>query len=113
MQAKIPALKFGIVCRRLSEKIGAQGRLPSESISKGLDCQTALRGTFGEQRLSGALANRHRRPRQYSTRSWGLAETHSESDIRPSSEPGDTDARCVAYETDTREPGRNAPRPTR
>jgi len=26
MQAKIPALKFGIVCRRLSEKIGAQGR---------------------------------------------------------------------------------------
>src|SRR5262249_47788461 len=43
--------------------IGAPGQLTSERILKGLDCQTALRGSFGPQRISGAVSNHHQRRR--------------------------------------------------
>src|SRR5215467_6091431 len=33
------------------------------NISKGLDCQTALRGSIGPQRISGAVSNHHQRRR--------------------------------------------------
>ena len=36
---------------------GALAEPTSERILKGLDCQTALRGSFGPQRISGAVSN--------------------------------------------------------
>src|SRR5262249_38391016 len=37
--------------------------LTCASITNGLDCQTALRGSFGSQRISGAVSNHHQRRR--------------------------------------------------
>src|SRR5215470_15319868 len=40
-----------------------RGGLTCASISKGLDCQTALRGSIGPQRISGAVSNHQLRRR--------------------------------------------------
>jgi hypothetical protein len=40
-----------------------RGGLTCASITKGLDCQTALRGSIGPQRISGAVSNHHQRRR--------------------------------------------------
>src|SRR5262249_56202930 len=37
--------------------------LTCASITKGLDCQTALRGSIGPQRISGTVSNHHQRRR--------------------------------------------------
>src|SRR5262249_41996581 len=69
------------------------------NISKGLDCQTALRGSIGPQRISGAVSNHHRH-RRTSRRQTGRTkempeptEPRPESDIRRPSEPVEDDER--------------------
>src|SRR5262249_30470670 len=77
----------------------------SERILKGLDCQTAPRGSFGQQRISGAVSNRKSAAtQQHSTRRRLSEGTQDGASLKPNqnqiyiltSEPGDTDAGCVA-----------------